>query len=271
MNSKRSAVARLSVVALLLLALLVQPGLANETLTEDQFEDLNQLPIGPTEPECKPGPKVCFDVSNFKDAQTPAGIADPFSGPDTEWSSSHISFDLCCSSDGSVKQRLRILEVADQGAAGHSDCRQTPINNIDKGCNLGGDVSMARRFFADPGQNYSATAWVKLANVNEPEPGMFRARLTIHGWSKGIVETECNAFLRSTQDNQISGSEDQTAVFVPITIPECPMVDQRKGNDLDDVIEEVSVYVRANNFKNDIAYGTVLVQRVVFARLDPLP
>jgi hypothetical protein len=68
--------------------------------------------------------------------------------------------------------------------------------------------------------------------------------------------------------NPLPGTADQTAVFVPIEIPECEMIDSGPTNGVANVIDSVDVTVRANNFKNDIAYGTVRVERLTFIRLS---
>lgn len=143
------------------------------------------------------------------------------------------------------------------------------------GCKAGGDVSIGKAFDVNSlGQSYAAVATVKLVDVHEPEPGMFRARLTIHGYdASGRLQQECNAFLRSTEvdgpdGNPLPGTADQTEVFLPIEIPECEMVDSGPTGGVGNVIDSVDVTVRANNFKNDIAYGTVRVERLTFIRLS---
>lgn len=103
---------------------------------------------------------------------------------------------------------------------------------------------------------------------------MFHARLTIHGYDgAGNLQQECNAFLNSTVINgptgqPLPGTEDQTATFIPIEIPQCEMIDAGPSGGIGIPIEMVDVTVRANNFKNDIAYGEVRVESLMFVRIS---
>lgn len=249
-------------------------------------EDLGEPPLGALEGRCPPAPAACFDVSNFSDGNGDA-LADPFSGDASNtWGSSRgageWSSDLCCAADGLRKQRFEVFAGADNAAAGPTDCRDTPVydsNPLALVCaKAGGDTGMGRSFVSKTGEIFQAIAWVKLFQVNQPQPGMFRARLTIHGWdSLNRMQQECNAYLPSTVVNgpdgqPLPGTVDQDAVFVPIEIPACEMVDNgQSSGGVGNAITKVDVAIRANNFKNDIAYGKVIVERVLFRRLEALP
>lgn len=257
--------------------------------SEDQFEAA--LDTATTDrcpgPVAGEGPTICFDRSNFGGGP----IAGAFTGPGGDWGSEDISYGLCCGSSpdplygGTTKQRLEILPGADNGPVGATDCRQTPIANLDKYCDspdelggtvkyhVGGDVTMADAYLADARESYGAIAWIKVKDVHQPEPGMFRGRLTIHGYAGNTLEQECNAFLRSTEvdgpdGNPLPGTADPDQ-FVAIEIPDCPMVDTMEHNGLNGTegINRVDVHVRANAFMNDIASGKVLVHRVIFFRV----
>lgn len=246
-----------------------------------ETDDYGPSPFGAAEPQCNVG--ICVHAKGpFNDVLAPAGFADPFKGdPATDWFDGGYAVNVCCNSSA---QKLEILQSADNGVgpkgnrAGDSDgkngnlddCRDTALIDSNKiGCYAGGDVSMGRQFdVLTTGQVYSAVAYVKLIGVNEPEAGMFRARLTIHGYDiDGNLQQECNAFLRSTQVNGVPGTEDQTAAFVPIEIPACEMVDSGpSGGGVGIPIKKVDVTVRANAFKNDIAYGSIRVNEILFVR-----
>lgn len=234
-------------------------------------DDFGPSEFGSAGNECNLG--ICLDIlAPFSDSNG-NGAADPLTGGGArDWGSSGWSIGLCCNNH----QKLEIQQAANNGPAGASDCRDTPVLDIKPvGCNAGGDVSVGKAYNVNSlGQVYSALATVKLVDVHEPEPGMFRARLTIHGYDAGgDLQQECNAFLRSTEidgpdGNPLPGTADQTAVFVPISIPECEMVDAGPSNGVGNTITTVDVTVRANNFKNDIGYGTVRVERLTFVRLS---
>ena len=242
---------------------------ANELDTETT-DDFGPTEFGLAASQCQIA-SVCLDIAApFGDSDS-NGAADPLTvGGNRDWGDSGWSVNLCCSSH----QKLEILASAENGGNGASDCRQTPITNAPKkvlgSCSAGCDVGVGKAFNVNgPGQSYAAVAWVKLVDVHEPEIAMFRARLTIHGYDAvGRLQQECNAFLRSTEIDGVPGTVDQTEEFVPIEIPECEMLDTGTANGLNQVITKVDVTVRANAFKNDIAYGIVRVQRLMFTRLS---
>lgn len=259
-----------TIVSLILMALVLQSFTAAmasaSELDMESTDDFGDSPFGAPEPQCPIG--VCFNAQGpFSDSAAPLGWADPFKGdPTRDWGSTGWSVNLCCSN---AAQKLEILSSADNGAPGATDCRDTPVADVSRlGCKAGGDVSMGRAFnVLSVGQVYSAVAFVKLIDVHEPQPGMFRARLTIHGYDNlGRLQQECNAFLQSTQVDGVPGTEDQTAIFVPIEIPACEMVDTGPSNGVGNTITKVDVAVRANDFKNDIAYGAIRVNQIIFVR-----
>lgn len=260
-------------VALFIVTTLVVavPHVGASELDVQETDDFGPSEMGAPAPQCKIG--VCLDIqAPFSDTNLD-GAADPLvGGGKRDWGTSGWSIGLCCNGH----QRLEIAQSADNGPTGPSDCRDTPLVDINAiGCKAGGDVGVGKTYVVNTlGQSYAALATVKLGNVHEPEPGMFRARLTIHGYdAAGRLQQECNAFLRSTEvddpnGNPVPGTADQTAVFVPIEIPECEMVDAGPHNGVGNTIVEVDVMVRANAFKNDIAYGTVRVEKLTFVRLS---
>lgn len=256
------------------------PALGSEVEVMES-DDYGPSPFGAAGPQCNIG--ICVHAkAPFIDNDATPGFADPFKGdPTVDWFDGGTAVNVCCNSSA---QKLEILQTADNGVgpeknragdsdgdgSGLDDCRDTPLIDSNQiGCYAGGDVSMGQGFkVLTPGQVYSAVAQVKLIGVNEPEAGMFRARLTIHGYDiLGRLQQECNAFLRSTQVNGVPGTEDQTAAFVPIAIPACEMVDSGPSNGgVGNEIRTVDVTVRANAFKNDIAYGSIRVSEVLFVR-----
>lgn len=268
---------------LCLLAVLAQvvhqlPALGSEVEVMET-DDYGPSPFGSAAAQCNIG--ICVHAkAPFNDTQAPSGFADPFKGdPSRDWADGGYAVNVCCNNSA---QKLEILQTADNGGSPRNkqgdadgdgsnldDCRDTPLVDSNQiGCYAGGDVSMGQTFDVFTlGQVYSAVAHVKLVGVNEPEAGMFRARLTIHGYDDlGRLQQEYNAFLRSIQVNGVPGSEDQTAAFVPIEIPACEMIDSGPHNGIGSTIRTVDVTVRANAFKNDIAYGSIRVSEILFVR-----
>ncbi|HEX2295712.1 MAG TPA: hypothetical protein VHN37_10430 [Actinomycetota bacterium] len=111
-----------------------------------------------------------------------------------------------------------------------------------------GDAGMYKNFSASPNQTYEATADVKLQNVTQNNICDFRARLTIHAYTSvgGTFLGERNAFLCAT------GTGFQTI---------------QKSYQLPSSTGAVDVHVRAN-LTNTTAYGTVVVDRLKFERLN---
>jgi hypothetical protein len=111
-----------------------------------------------------------------------------------------------------------------------------------------GDAGMYKNFSASPNQTYEATADVKLQNVTQNEICDIRARLTIHAWTSidGTFLGERNAYLCAT------GTGFQTI---------------QKSYQLPPNTGAVDVHVRAN-LTNTTAYGTVVVDRLKFERLN---
>lgn len=270
---RKDSARRILVASLLALAVMIPavPGAAGE-IDMQTTDDSGPTEFGPIGSQCSIG--ICLDLTAPFSDSNGNGVADPLvGGGSKDWPGGGWSLGLCCNGH----QKLEIQQTANNGPSGASDCRDSPVIDLHGvGCKAGGDVGMGKAYAVNSvGQVYSATAWVKLVGVHEPEPGMFRARLTIHGYDgSNTLQQECNAFLRSSEvdgpdGNPLPGTADQTLVYVPIVIPTCEMVDAGPGGGgIGNVITSVDVTVRANNFKNDIAYGEVRVERLIFVRLS---